>query len=88
MDVTTDAGRSWQDGRLQEPIMRLAFVRFRLPFEWDGRETIIGSRTVDETGYVQPSRESLIEVRGVNSGFHYNGIKLWKISANGGVTNV
>jgi sulfane dehydrogenase subunit SoxC len=43
---------------------------------------------VDETGYVQPSRESLIAVRGVNSGFHYNGIKLWKVSANGSVTNV
>ena len=68
--------------------MRLAFVRFRLPFEWDGREAIIGSRTVDETGYVQPSRESLIAVRGVNSGFHYNGIKLWKIRADGSVTNV
>ena len=47
----------------------------------------IGSRTVDETGYVQPTREALIAVRGVNSGFHYNGIKLWKVATDGKVTN-
>jgi len=88
VDVTTDGGRSWQEARLQEPRLRLAFVRFRLPWQWDGRETTIASQCVDETGYVQPTRESLIAVRGVNSGFHYNGIKLWKISANGSVTNV
>ena len=68
--------------------MRLAFVRFRLPWTWDGRETTIASRCIDETGYVQPSRDSLIAVRGVNSGFHYNGIKLWKVGADGSVTNV
>ena len=51
------------------------------------RDTTIASRCTDATGYVQPSRESLIAVRGVNSGFHFNGIKFWKISANGSVTN-
>ena len=67
--------------------MRLTFVRFRLPWRWEGREATIASRCTDETGYVQPSREALIAVRGVNSGFHYNGIKLWKIAADGSVTN-
>jgi sulfane dehydrogenase subunit SoxC len=88
VDVTTDGGKNWQEARLQEPRMRLAFVRFRLAWQWDGRETTIASRCTDETGYVQPSRESLIAVRGTNSGFHYNGIKLWKVAANGSVTNV
>jgi sulfane dehydrogenase subunit SoxC len=88
VEVTTDGGQSWQDARLQEPRMRLAFVRFRLPWRWEGREATIASRCIDETGYVQPSRASLIAVRGVNSGFHYNGIKLWKVGADGSVTNV
>jgi sulfane dehydrogenase subunit SoxC len=87
VDVTVDGGRTWQEARLQEPRHRLAFVRFRLPWQWDGRETTIASRSVDETGYVQPTREALIAVRGVNSGFHYNGIKLWKVAASGKVTN-
>ena len=88
VDITTDGGRNWQPARLQEPVLPLAFVRFRMPWKWDGREAIIASRCTDATGYEQPSRESLIAVRGVNSGFHYNGIKLWKVAANGDVTNV
>jgi hypothetical protein len=26
-------------------------------------------------------------VRGTSSGYHFNGIKVWKISADGGVSN-
>ena len=29
----------------------------------------------------------LIAVRGANSGYHFNGIKLWKIADDGSVTN-
>jgi sulfane dehydrogenase subunit SoxC len=59
-----------------------------MPWRFDGREAVIASRAVDESGYVQPSREALIAVRGTNSGFHYNGIKMWKVHASGDVTNV
>jgi sulfane dehydrogenase subunit SoxC len=88
VDVTTDGGRTWQPATLQEPRMRLALVRFRMPFRWDGGEVTVGSRCTDETGYVQPTRDALIAVRGTNSGFHYNGIKLWKIAGDGSVTNL
>jgi sulfane dehydrogenase subunit SoxC len=37
---------------------------------------------------VQPTRAALIAARGTNSTYHYNGIKLWKIGADGTVTNV
>jgi sulfane dehydrogenase subunit SoxC len=76
------------DARLQEPRLPIAFTRFRLPWRFDGREVVIASRAIDETGYVQPSREALIAVRGTNSVYHFNGIKLWKVHANGTVTNV
>ena len=49
---------------------------------------MIGSRAIDESGYIQPSREALIEARGTNSGYHYNGIKLWKAHADGTVVVV
>jgi sulfane dehydrogenase subunit SoxC len=88
VDITLDGGRNWERAQLQEPVLPLAFVRFRMPWHWDGRDVTIGSRCTDATGYVQPSRDSLIAVRGVNSGFHYNGIKLWKIAAAGNVSNV
>jgi sulfane dehydrogenase subunit SoxC len=63
-------------------------TRFRLTWRFDGREAVIASRATDETGYVQPSREELIAVRGSNSGYHFNGMKFWKVHADGMVTNV
>jgi sulfane dehydrogenase subunit SoxC len=88
VEVTTDGGRSWIKAALQEPRLPIAFTRFRLPWRFEGREAVIASRAVDETGYVQPTREALIAVRGVNSGYHFNGIKQWQVAADGTVTNV
>jgi sulfane dehydrogenase subunit SoxC len=87
VQVTFDGGRNWQDAQLDEPRLRLAFTRFRLPWRWDGKPATFASRATDETGYVQPTREELIAARGTNSGYHFNGIKLWKISADGTVSN-
>ena len=38
--------------------------------------------------YVQPTREALIAARGTNSIYHYNGIKVWSVRADGTVTHV
>ena len=76
------------DAQLQEPRLPIAFTRFRLPWRFDGSAAVIASRAIDESGYVQPTREALVAVRGTNSVYHYNGIKLWKVQADGTVTNV
>jgi sulfane dehydrogenase subunit SoxC len=88
VEITTDGGRTWVNAHLQEPRLPIAFTRFRLPWSFDGREATIASRATDESGYVQPTREALIQARGTNSIYHFNGIKLWKIHADGTVTNV
>jgi sulfane dehydrogenase subunit SoxC len=88
VEVTTDGGRTWVNATLQEPRLPVALTRFRLPWRFDGRQTIIASRAIDETGYVQPTREALVAVRGTNSIYHYNGIKFWKVKTTGAVTNV
>ncbi|HUI80829.1 MAG TPA: sulfite dehydrogenase [Bryobacteraceae bacterium] len=87
VDITTDGGRTWVKAQLQEPRLPIAFTRFRLPWRFEGREAVIASRATDESGYVQPTRDALIEVRGTNSIYHYNGIKSWRVQANGNVTN-
>jgi sulfane dehydrogenase subunit SoxC len=88
VQVTLDGGRTWTDAQLQEPRLPLALTRFRLSWRFDGREAVIGSRAIDETGYVQPLRADLIAARGMNSIYHYNGIKLWRVAASGAVTHV
>jgi sulfane dehydrogenase subunit SoxC len=88
VEITIDGGKSWVNAQLQEPRLPNAFTRFRLTWRFDGREAVIASRATDQTGYVQPSREELIAVRGTNSGYHFNGMKFWKVHADGTVTNV
>jgi len=88
VEVTVDAGRTWQAAQLQEPVLPKCHTRFRLPWRWGGYETIIQSRCTDDTGYRQPTRDSLIAVRGTHSSYHYNGIQSWKIGRDGVVRNV
>src|SRR5215510_15078950 len=62
VEVTTDGGASWIAAKLQEPRLPIALTRFRLPWRFDGRDAVIASRAIDETGYVQPAREALVAV--------------------------
>ena len=43
---------------------------------------------MDDTGYVQPSKDALRKIRGVNSIYHNNGIQTWHLQKNGEVENV
>ena len=88
VEVTTNGGRTWVKAELQEPRLPIALTRFRLAWRFDGQNTIVASRAIDETGYVQPTRAALIAARGTNSAYHFNGIKLWNVHADGTVTNV
>jgi sulfane dehydrogenase subunit SoxC len=88
VEVTTNGGKSWVKAELQEPRLPIALTRFRLAWRFDGQDSLIASRAIDETGYVQPTRAALIAARGTNSAYHYNGIKLWSVRADGTVTNV
>jgi sulfane dehydrogenase subunit SoxC len=89
VEVSTDGGKTWQDAHLSDPILPKCFTRFSLPWNWDGTEAALESRCTDETGYVQPTREQLIAVRGLHAGpdgfDHYNGIKIWYVRADGTV---
>ncbi|MCX6593050.1 MAG: sulfite dehydrogenase [Acidobacteria bacterium] len=87
VEVSTDAGQTWADAELQAPVLSKAAVRFRYPWRWDGKEAVIACRCTDETGYLQPTRDGFIAVRGLNSGYHYNGIKPWRVNADGTVTH-
>ncbi len=88
VEVSVDGGTTWAKAELQEPVLDKALTAFRFPWQWDGREAVIQSRCMDETGYLQPTREELVAARGLFSGYHYNAIKPWKVLASGEVTSV
>ncbi|WP_232464732.1 sulfite dehydrogenase [Bordetella genomosp. 8] len=87
VEVSVDGGDNWHDAALQDPVLTRAVTRFRFPWRWDGGPAVIQSRATDETGYVQPTLEALLAVRGVNSGYHNNAITPWRIASNGEVSN-
>ena len=88
VEVSTDGGRTWRTAELQGPVLAKCHTRFRLPWQWDGQEAILQSRCIDETGYVQPTREALVKVRGTNSLYHYNAIQSWKVERDGRIRNI
>jgi sulfane dehydrogenase subunit SoxC len=88
VDISLDGGRNWQPARLDGPVWDKAVSRFYYEFDWDGRELLLQSRAMDETGYVQPTKAELRKIRGVNSIYHNNGIQTWYLRSNGEVENV
>jgi sulfane dehydrogenase subunit SoxC len=88
VDVSLDGGRNWRAAKIDGPVWDKALTRFYYEFDWDGRELLLQSRAIDDTGYVQPTKNELRKVRGVNSIYHNNGIQTWHVLKNGEVENV
>ena len=86
VEVSTDGGRSWHDADLAGPALPRAQVRFQYMWNWDGTEAVLLSRATDETGYVQPTRRQLLEVRGIGTDFHFNPIVGWRVEKGGAVS--
>jgi sulfane dehydrogenase subunit SoxC len=85
VEVSTDGGSTWHDAELLGPSLPKAHVRFQYMWNWTGTETRLLSRATDETGYVQPTRRRLVEVRGIGTDFHFNPIVGWRVQPDGRV---
>ncbi|HKG08650.1 MAG TPA: sulfite dehydrogenase [Pedobacter sp.] len=86
VEVSTDAGKTWQAAKLQGPVLSKAHTAFRHLWQWNGQPTEIMSRAIDETGYIQPSLKQLAEARGTAiGGYHMNPVTAWQIKPDGTV---
>ncbi len=88
VDVSTDGGKTWHNARLAAPGQPMALTRFYYDHNWQGEEMLLQSRVTDSTGYVQPTKAQLREVRGENSVYHNNCIQTWWVKPNGEAENV
>jgi sulfane dehydrogenase subunit SoxC len=88
VEVSADGGKSWGLAALQDPVLSKAVTRFRMAWQWDGSPTVLQSRSSDDTGYVQPTREQLIALRGDRGNYHNNMIQSWAVAGSGEVKNV
>ena len=88
VDVTLDGGRNWQEARIDGLVLDKSITRFYVDFDWQGQELLVQSRAYDETGYVQPTKDELRKLRGVNNIYHNNGIQTWLVRTTGETENV
>ena len=88
VDVSLDGGANWTPARMSGPSFDKSMHRFYYEFDWDGSPLLLQSRAMDSTGYVQPTKDALREVRGLNSIYHNNGIQTWAVNENGEAENV
>jgi sulfane dehydrogenase subunit SoxC len=49
---------------------------------------VLKSRATDDSGAVQPTRDTLVSAHGTNAIFHYNAIQAWQVESTGEVKNV
>jgi sulfane dehydrogenase subunit SoxC len=93
VEVSTDGGKKWNRAEFKNTPQRMAHVRFAYQWKWDGTETEIMSRCVDDIGQRQATREQIAgwwkhpierdyRVPGLD-----NSVMPWKIASDGSVTN-
>ncbi|MBB94457.1 MAG: sulfite dehydrogenase [Rhodobacteraceae bacterium] len=88
VDVSKDGGKTWETARLAKPGENKALTRFYLDTDWDGEDMLLQARAMDDTGYVQPTKAQLRDVRGENSIYHNNCIQTWWVRPTGEAENV
>jgi sulfane dehydrogenase subunit SoxC len=96
VEVSVDGGLTWKDAQLHEPVLRKAHTWFTLPWNWDGKDAVLMSRTTDETGDIQPTLAELSKIWKVTPDYwlkssnrvqHFNAIQPWRVGEHGIVAN-
>jgi sulfane dehydrogenase subunit SoxC len=93
VDVSTDGGKTWKEAKLQGPVVPRAHTRFTFDWAWNGEEAVILSRSTDELGEAQPSREELYKNWGIREedmkkparSIHTNMMQPWRVARDGSV---
>jgi len=88
VDITLDGGKNWVEASLKGLVLPKSWTRFSYIIKWEGKPMIIGSRSIDDAGNIQPTIDQEIAAVGVESVYHRNPIVTWSIKANGEVNNV
>ena len=85
VEVSSDGGESWQVAKFDQPPAKNMFSRFSLPWHWQEQEVTLMSRAYDQQGNVQLMHDELVQAKGHNVYYHYNGIICWQIDGFGDI---
>ena len=88
VEVSVDGGATWAEAALTGEERSKCLVRFRVPWEWSGKATVLLSRATDEKGQVQPTRKAWQAQYSAAMIYHNNSIVSWAVGTDGSVKNV
>ncbi|HWY61334.1 MAG TPA: sulfite dehydrogenase [Rhizomicrobium sp.] len=87
VEVSRDSGATWVAAEMPGPVLPKCLTRFRLPWDWDGKTTVLMSRATDDAGNVQPVRSVWIAQFKPGQGYQNNSIQSWQVGADNSVKN-
>jgi len=87
VDISFDGGKNWVEAKLKGLVLPKAWTRFSYMYKYEGKELLLQSRAIDDTGDVQPTVNQEKKIMGVEGVYHRNSICTWQVTTKGEVHN-
>ena len=88
VDLSFDGGQNYVEAQLKGLVLPKSWTRFSYMHKYDGKPMLLQSRSVDDSGNVQPTVSQEKDIIGVEGVYHRNSIVTWEITDMGEVSNV
>ena len=88
VDISLDGGDNYVEAQLKGLVLPKSWTRFSYMHKYDGKPMLIQSRSIDDSGNVQPTVSQEKDIIGVEGVYHRNSIVTWEIRKDGSVHNV
>ena len=88
VELSADGGKTWAKAELDSHVLSKSLTRFRSAWKWNGTQSSLMSRAIDDQGNIQPNREHWLKGRAINTFYHYNAIQSWSVNSKGKINNV
>ncbi|QOY52079.1 sulfite dehydrogenase [Candidatus Sulfurimonas baltica] len=88
VDVSIDGGQNYTEAQLKGLVLPKSWTRFSFMHKYDGKPLLLQSRSMDDSGNVQPTVSQEKDIIGVEGVYHRNSIVTWEVKADNSVHNV
>jgi len=95
VDLSFDGGNNYVEASLKGLVLPKCWTRWSYLYtipkgfkHTNGKQLLLTSRAMDDAGYIQPTVQEEVDVMGVESVYHRNGIETWEVNEKGEVNHV
>jgi len=95
VDLSFDGGDNYVKAELKGLVLPKCWTRwsylYTIPKDFkhtNGKQLLLTSRAIDDAGYIQPTVQQEVDMMGVESVYHRNGLETWEVNEKGEVNHV